>query len=80
MDLRSLKYVSAAVRFESITKAAEHLHVAQSAVSRAIKILEDELGVTLLVRHSHGVSATPEGVRFVESAEKLLGLAQILRN
>lgn len=80
MDLRSLKYVSAAVRFESITKAAEHLHVAQSAVSRAIKILEDELGVTLLVRHSHGVSATPEGVRFVESAEKLLGLAQHLRN
>lgn len=80
MDLRSLKYVTTAVRFESITKAAERLHVAQSAVSRAIKLLEDELGVTLLLRHAHGVKATPEGVKFVESAEKLLGLAQHLRD
>jgi LysR family nitrogen assimilation transcriptional regulator len=80
MDLRTLKYVTAAVRLESITKAADRLHVAQSAVSRAIKLLEDELGVMLLVRHTHGVKATPEGLKFVESAETLLQLASRLRD
>ena len=79
MDLRTLNYVTAAVRLESITKAAAQLHVAQSAVSRAIKLLEGELGVVLLVRHTHGVKATREGLKFVESAETLLRLAKQLR-
>lgn len=80
MDLRTLRYVTTAVRLESITKAAEQLHIAQSAVSRAIKLLEDELGVELLVRHTHGVRATPEGLKFVQSAETLLAAANQLRN
>lgn len=79
MDLRTLNYVTTAVRLESITKAAAELHVAQSAVSRAIKLLEEELGVVLLLRHTHGVKATLEGVKFVESAETLLRLARQLR-
>jgi DNA-binding transcriptional LysR family regulator len=79
VDLRTLNYVTAAVQLESITKAAARLHVAQSAVSRAIKLLEAELGVLLLVRHTHGVKATPEGRKLVESAETLLGLARKLR-
>jgi len=61
VDLRTINYVTTAVRLESITKAAGQLHVAQSAVSRAIKLLEEELGVRLLVRHTHGVKATDEG-------------------
>src|SRR4051812_20384084 len=80
MDLRTLRYVTTAVRLESITKAAEQLHIAQSAVSRAIKQLEDELGVELLVRHTHGVKATPEGLKFVQSAETLLAAAKQLRD
>lgn len=80
MDLRTLRYVTTAVRLESITKAAEQLHIAQSAVSRAIKLLEDELGVELLVRHTHGVRATPEGLKFVQSAETLLAAAKQLRD
>jgi len=79
VDLRTINYVTTAVRLESITKAAGQLHVAQSAVSRAIKLLEEELGVTLLVRHTHGVKATDEGNRFVESAETMLELARKLR-
>jgi LysR family transcriptional regulator, nitrogen assimilation regulatory protein len=80
MDLRTLRYVTTAVRLESITKAAEQLHIAQSAVSRAIKLLEAELGVELLVRHTHGVRATPEGLKFVQSAEALLAAARQLRD
>jgi len=80
MDLRTLRYVTTAVRLESITKAAEQLHIAQSAVSRAIKLLEDELGVELLVRHTHGVRATAEGLKFVQSAETLLAAAKQLRD
>lgn len=79
MDLRTLNYVTTAVRLESITKAAARLHVAQSALSRAIKLLEDELGVVLLVRHAHGVKATRDGLKVVESAETLLRLANQLR-
>jgi LysR family transcriptional regulator, nitrogen assimilation regulatory protein len=80
MDLRTLNYVTTAVRLESITKAAARLHIAQSALSRAIRLLEEELGVTLLVRHTHGVKATKDGLKFVESAETLLRLAHQLRD
>lgn len=80
MDLRTLRYVTTAVRMESITKAAARLHVAQSALSRTIKLLEEELGVVLLLRHPHGIKATKDGLRFVESAETLLRLAQQLRD
>lgn len=78
MDLRALTYVTTAIRLESITKAASELNVAQPALSRKIRILEEELGVTLLVRHPRGVKATAEGVRFADAAETLLRYAQQL--
>jgi LysR family nitrogen assimilation transcriptional regulator len=79
MDFRDLTYVTTAIRLESITKAAAELNVAQPALSRKIRMLEEELGVTLLVRHRRGVKATEEGLRFVNSAETLLQLMQQLR-
>lgn len=79
MDFRALTYVTTAIRLESITKAAAELNVAQPALSRKIRMLEEELGVALLVRHRRGVKATAEGLRFVDSAETLLRLAQQLR-
>jgi LysR family nitrogen assimilation transcriptional regulator len=80
MDLRALKYVAEAARLGSITKAASALHVAQPALSRQIQLLEDELGVVLLVRHRRGVLPTKEGVDFLKSAEVLLRMAQQLRD
>ena len=50
MDLRTLRYCEAIVRLGSMTRAAEVLHVAQPALSVAIKKLEEELGVTLFAR------------------------------
>ena len=73
MDLRTLRYVTTAVRLESITKAATRLRVAQSALSRTIKLLEDELGMVLLVRHPHGVKATNTRER-LEAVGSRMGL------
>lgn len=46
---------------QNISKAAEHLYVGQPAISRAIRKLEDELGVVLFLRNSRGVALTEEG-------------------
>lgn len=80
MDLKALKYVAEAARLGSITKAAAQLRVAQPALSRQIRLLEDELGVVLLVRHRHGVKPTQEGLSLVRSAEVLLRMAQQIRD
>lgn len=75
MDLVQLKYFVNVVELQSITRAASALHVAQPAISRQIRALEDELGVTLLYRYSRGVEATEAGVRLLERARVLLRLA-----
>src|SRR4051794_32994066 len=80
MDLKVLRAVVEATRLGSITQAASKLRVAQPALSRQIHLLEEELGVTLLLRNSNGVRATEEGAEFVKSAEVLLQLAQQLRD
>lgn len=79
MDLRSLKYVSTAIRLQSISKAAAELYIAQPALSRQIRLLEEELGVPLLVRHRRGVTPTSEGIKVMEAASQLQRLAHELR-
>jgi DNA-binding transcriptional LysR family regulator len=61
VDLTSLRYFFEAVRAGSIRQAAEHIHVAPSAISRQIAKLEHELGSPLLERRSNGVRVTPAG-------------------
>jgi LysR family nitrogen assimilation transcriptional regulator len=80
MDLKALKYLSEACRLGSITKASTLLNVAQPALSRQIRLLEEELGVVLLLRHRRGVRPTKEGLHFVRSADDLLRMAQRIRN
>ena len=64
-----VRYFAAVARCGSIREAAEELHVAQSALSRQVQKLEDELGAPLFQRHSRGVELTSAG-------EILLGHAQ----
>lgn len=80
MDLKVLRSVVEAIRLGSITKAASMLRVAQPALSRQIHLLEEELGVALLLRHRRGVRPTREGIDFVRSAETLLRMAQQLKD
>ena len=61
MNLRQLRYFLSVVEAGNMTRAADQLHVAQTALGMQIKQLEESLGVALLVRHSRGVEPTPAG-------------------
>ena len=76
MELRVLRYFLAVAREGSVTGAANFLHVTQPTLSRQIKDLEEELGTKLLVRGSHSVSLTPDGMRLRKRAEELLELVE----
>ena len=59
--LNALRSFEAAARYESFTRAAEELHVTQSAVSQQVKALEAQLGVKLFNRERQRLMITPAG-------------------
>jgi DNA-binding transcriptional LysR family regulator len=71
MDLRQIAYVEAVARNANFTRAAAELHVAQPALSVAIRRLETELGVRLFERTSRRVSLTPAGSAFLDRAARV---------
>lgn len=73
MELRQLRYFVAVARERNITKAAQQLNMAQPPLSRQIQMLEDELGVPLLLRSSRPVKLTEAGRVFYEQALQILG-------
>ncbi len=76
MDLRHLRYFVAVAEEGSLTVAAERrLHTAQPSLSRQIRDLERELGVSLLTRSARGVALTAAGAVFLDHAR--LALAQV---
>ncbi|PUE50561.1 hypothetical protein B9Z47_02050 [Limnohabitans sp. 2KL-1] len=60
-SLKAVHYFDAAVRYKSLTAAAEALHVTQSAVSRMVQTLEDDLQLLLFHRQGRVITLTPEG-------------------
>jgi LysR family transcriptional regulator, nitrogen assimilation regulatory protein len=72
MDIRELRYFVQVARAGSFSAAASRLNVAQPALSRQLKKLEDELGVQLLVRHGRGVEITEAGAILLGEAEALI--------
>jgi len=72
MELRHLRYFAAVAGELNFTRAAKKLHVAQPALSRQIRQLEDELGVSLLERTRQGVQLTKSGRAFLAEAHALL--------
>jgi len=72
MDLRTLHFCEATARLGSITRAAEELHIAQPAISLAIKKLEEDLGVTLFTRsRNRRVTLTTEGAILLRRAKRV---------
>ena len=72
MELRQLRYFVEVAEREHISDAAEHLHVAQSAISRQIANLEEELGAPLFERVGRNVKLTPIGKTFLDHSIKAL--------
>jgi len=80
LNLRQLKYFVGIVEAGNMTRAAEQLHVAQTALGMQIKQLEENLGTALLVRHSRGIEATKAGKLLYDRAIEILKLVEDTRN
>lgn len=72
MDLKQLRALLAIAETGSVTRAADILHIVQPAISRQVKLLEEELGVALFDRERHGMVLTPAGRRFADRARRAL--------
>jgi len=75
MDFRHLRAFIAVAEESSVTKAAARLHISQPPLSRHIRQLEEELGMTLFVRHRQGVRLTDAGAALLEKAKVLAAAA-----
>lgn len=73
MRLEQLEFFLAIVRFGSFSMGAENLHVSQPALSKAIKLLEGELGVRLFSRVAGGAALTPEGRELLPLIQDVMG-------
>jgi len=76
MDIRVLQYFLAVAREESITKAAEQLHMTQPPLSRQLMDLENELGKQLLIRGRKKVTLTEDGMLLRKRAEEMVDLME----
>ena len=74
MEIRVLRYFLTVVREESISKAAEVLHITQPTLSRQLAQMEDETGVRLFERGSRKITLTSEGMLLRRRAEEILEL------
>jgi LysR family transcriptional regulator, transcription activator of glutamate synthase operon len=80
MELRQLRYVEAVDRHRHFTRAADELHVAQSALSHQIRRLEAELGTELFERTSRSVVTTEAGEAVAARARTVLGEVEGVRS
>ena len=83
MELRVLQYFLAVAREQSISRAAESLHLSQPTLSTQLKHLEEELGKTLMIRGTKGsrkIVLTEEGMILRKRAEEILDLVRKTEN
>ena len=79
MELRQLSYFTAIVNEGNISQAAKKLNISQPPLSHQMKLLEEELGVTLFERGSRRIRLTPAGKTFYDRALAILDLSQTAR-
>ncbi|MEF9965877.1 MAG: LysR family transcriptional regulator [Comamonas sp.] len=73
-SLLALRCFEAAARLENFSRAADELHLTHGAVSRAVRLLEDELGLALFERRSRRVFLTAEGRSLAQAVSQGLDL------
>ena len=74
MELRVLRYFLAVAREQSVSAAAQALHLTQPTLSRQLRELEEELGKQLLIRGNRKITLTGEGMLLRKRAEEILEL------
>ena len=72
MNILHMKYAVEVARLGSLNKAAETLMIAQPNISRSIKELEADLGITIFQRSAKGMVLTPDGEEFMDYAKDIL--------
>lgn len=72
MNLQTLRYVVTIEQTGSFSKASQYLYVSQSTLSRSVKELEEQLGITLFHRTNQGIRPTHEGQKFISRAKLIL--------
>ena len=78
MTLQQLKYVTTIANIGSISEAAKRLFVSQPRLTKAIKELEKEMGITIFDRTNKGITVSKEGERFLGYARQVLEQAALL--
>ena len=80
MELRHVQYFVAVAEERHFGRAAQRIGIEQSPLSRAIKTLEQDLGIRLLDRSSRGTSVTPAGEDFLSHARRILAATNEARS
>jgi LysR family nitrogen assimilation transcriptional regulator len=79
MELRQLRYFACVAKLGSYSRASTNLRVAQSALSRQIRMLEEEFDQILLYRTGRGATPTPAGELLLDRATGLLAQVDALK-
>lgn len=74
MDIDDLRIVATVAKHGSMNRAATELHMVQSSITARIRLLEDELGVPLFIRHSRGVRLSDAGTRLLSYSDRIQNL------
>ncbi len=77
--LKKMRYVYTVYEEKSFSKAAERLFVSQPSLSAMVKKVESSYGITIFDRTTNPISLTPEGERYIITAEKMLKLDADMR-
>ncbi len=80
ISIKKVRYFLAAANAGQISQAAIELNVSQSAVTAAVKQLEEDLGVSLFMRQPTGVALTAEGARFLHHARSIMAAVNAAAN
>jgi DNA-binding transcriptional LysR family regulator len=80
MNLEQMEYIKEVARTQSISLAAQNLHVSQAAISQSISLLEKELGIILFKRSRLGTTPTDEGRKIIKTAMEIVSKVDEIRD
>ncbi|BDH45507.1 LysR family transcriptional regulator [Salmonella enterica subsp. enterica serovar Choleraesuis] len=80
MDIPRLKKFVVVAQEGNVSRAARRLHISQPALSKQLSLLEEDVGVALLLRHTRPLQLTPAGVRFYDDACALLAKIEEMKS